>query len=259
MNYQLHYDLLIERALKRELPENTYAERHHIKPKCTHPELIKEPSNLVALLPREHFIAHLLLFKINPGVYGLWKAVRDMSGRKSHNSKQYSWLKTTRYAMVEPEETRMKKSESAKNRAPLSESSKQKMREMAIQRYIVNPELREVAREKSSGRKLSDDAKQKLSEVAKKRKPMTEETRQKISNASSLFRHSEESRSKISEKALSRYPHYKLIDPNGVEYVVVGINEFAKNLGVCPSSIRKMVGGIKPTWGKLKGWTGEII
>lgn len=64
MNYQRIYDQLI---LKRqEYPSDaTYTEKHHIIPKCFGGT--NKKSNIVILTPREHFIAHRLLVKMNVG------------------------------------------------------------------------------------------------------------------------------------------------------------------------------------------------
>ena len=74
MNYQKIYDALIERARNRVTTE--YTERHHIIPDFMFVNRKRkgprghiqgnpdDPSNIVRLFPREHFIAHLLLAKI---------------------------------------------------------------------------------------------------------------------------------------------------------------------------------------------------
>jgi hypothetical protein len=94
MNYQLHYDLLINRAisenrkkLKRTDEQYIYYEKHHIIPKCMVGS--DEKKNLVLLSGREHFIAHKLLAKQhkNTKYYGsLMCAIRLMCVCKSkHN------------------------------------------------------------------------------------------------------------------------------------------------------------------------------
>lgn len=95
MNYQKHYDNLISRAKSRYL--EGYKESHHIIPRCL--DGVDDKNNLVDLSAREHFIAHLLLIKINPHHYGLIKAVNimcvqsvNMCEYRSRN-RMYSWLK----------------------------------------------------------------------------------------------------------------------------------------------------------------------
>ena len=62
MNYQKHYNLLMERAPK-ERTSGVYLERHRIVPGCMGGKYIEE--NIAFLTPEEHFVAHLLLVKIS--------------------------------------------------------------------------------------------------------------------------------------------------------------------------------------------------
>lgn len=61
MNHQYIYDCLIQKR-QRE-PATGYTERHHILPRSMGGS--DDPSNLVVLTGREHWIAHLLLWKIH--------------------------------------------------------------------------------------------------------------------------------------------------------------------------------------------------
>jgi len=90
MNYQRHYDALIERARYREVVG--YVERHHVVPRCMGGS--DDKSNLVPLTPEEHFVAHQLLIRIHPESKGLAIAVWRMTFGKHHeNSKRYGWLR----------------------------------------------------------------------------------------------------------------------------------------------------------------------
>lgn len=92
MNYQEHYDKLVFRARERKL--DCYSESHHIIPRCMGGT--DDKNNLVQLTAREHFIAHLLLWKIHPKSHGLIKAISMMcAGNKEYRSlnRMYSWLK----------------------------------------------------------------------------------------------------------------------------------------------------------------------
>ena len=60
MNYQKIYHQIIERAATRQI--SGYSERHHIVPRCMGG--CDNPTNLVALTAREHYIVHWLLWKI---------------------------------------------------------------------------------------------------------------------------------------------------------------------------------------------------
>lgn len=74
MDYPRIYTELIGRARGRE--RRGYMERHHVLPKCMGGG--DTPDNLVFLTAKEHFIAHKLLVRIHPDVYGLWQALIAM-------------------------------------------------------------------------------------------------------------------------------------------------------------------------------------
>ncbi len=61
MNHQYIYDCLIQK--RQQEPATGYTERHHILPRSMGGS--DDPSNLVVLTGREHWIAHLLLWKIH--------------------------------------------------------------------------------------------------------------------------------------------------------------------------------------------------
>lgn len=89
MNYQTIYDDLIKRGQGRGLNKKLlpyYTELHHIIPKSIGGSDF--PDNLVLLTGREHFIAHLLLTKIhkNPKMnYALWLMCNYNGDYKIHS------------------------------------------------------------------------------------------------------------------------------------------------------------------------------
>lgn len=92
MNYQKHYDALIERA--RHRVAEGYLEKHHVVPKCLGGS--DDPRNLVMLTAEEHYVAHQLLVKLNPGNVNLVYAACLMSKSpigKRMNNKLFGWLK----------------------------------------------------------------------------------------------------------------------------------------------------------------------
>jgi hypothetical protein len=93
VNYQKHYDLLIERARVREKPAG-YSERHHIIPRCLGGS--DELKNIVSLTAREHFLAHLLIAKAFPSELKLSQTAYMMAnfGQNTINSKTYSILRS---------------------------------------------------------------------------------------------------------------------------------------------------------------------
>ncbi len=60
MNYEQIYNSLIEK--RKIIPVTGYTEKHHILPKSMGGS--DDPTNLVVLTGREHWVAHLLLYKI---------------------------------------------------------------------------------------------------------------------------------------------------------------------------------------------------
>ena len=60
MNYQRHYDKLIETRKNRARENSVYYEKHHVIPSSLGGK--NEYENLVYLTAKEHFIAHRLLW-----------------------------------------------------------------------------------------------------------------------------------------------------------------------------------------------------
>lgn len=179
MNYQQHYDRLIDRARTRSILPDAYFETHHIVPKCLGGDNSEE--NLVKLFPEEHYVAHQLLVKIYPGNPKLVFALIVMTGKKeyvSRNNKMYGWIKKrisiAKTGKKYSEESKRKMSESAKKRKPMSDETKQKMSKSRIGK-LKGP--------------MSDEQKTKIAETKRlnpksawnKGIPCREETKQKLS------------------------------------------------------------------------------
>ena len=92
MNYEKHYNTLIERSKGRIL--EGYTERHHIIPKCMGGS--NDIANIAVLTPEEHFVAHQLLVKIYPKQFKLAFALSMMcvaSTKHQRNNKRYGWIR----------------------------------------------------------------------------------------------------------------------------------------------------------------------
>lgn len=92
MNYSKHYNILIERSQNRIL--EGYVEKHHIIPKCLGGT--DDKSNIAILTPEEHFLAHQLLIKMNPGNRDLVYATQLMTVHHTNarvNNKLFGWLR----------------------------------------------------------------------------------------------------------------------------------------------------------------------
>lgn len=87
MNYKQHYDNLIKtrRELNRGIIRKSGFELHHIFPKG-HGGLDND-ENLILLTPREHYIAHFLLWKINKNDLKMARAFAHMSMFSFKNSR----------------------------------------------------------------------------------------------------------------------------------------------------------------------------
>lgn len=133
MNYGAHYLRLVERAQLRGKLDG-YSERHHVVPRCLGGS--DDPVNLVFLTAEEHYVAHQLLVKMNPGHYGLAYAAMLMTrkgrGFERVTNKHYSWLKI-RFSKLKSSLTseQMKgnsnlkgKTHSGETKAKISEKSK---------------------------------------------------------------------------------------------------------------------------------------
>lgn len=94
MNYQKHYNILIERAKNRTL--TSYKEKHHITPKCLGGT--DDAENIVELTGREHFIAHQLLIKMHPtngklSYAAMMLCVSSSTHVGRSKNQQYEWLR----------------------------------------------------------------------------------------------------------------------------------------------------------------------
>jgi plasmid maintenance system antidote protein VapI len=82
MDYKKIYDSLVEKAKVRGLDKSKhegYFEIHHIIPRCMGGD--NSEGNLVMFTAREHFIAHMLLYKSYPSNSSLIRAAFIMSSR----------------------------------------------------------------------------------------------------------------------------------------------------------------------------------
>lgn len=91
MFYQRIHDQIIDKY--RGITPIGYFEIHHIIPRCMGGS--NDPSNLVKLPAREHFIVHQCLAKIHKGAFGgkLIVAAFLMSKDGKHGSRDYAWLR----------------------------------------------------------------------------------------------------------------------------------------------------------------------
>ena len=181
MDYQTHYDNLINRAKNRKL--DIYTESHHIIPRCINGT--DDKHNLVDLTPEEHFVAHQLLIKIYPNNSSIIFAA-VMMGATRQNNKVYGWLKRKMSVIRKGIPTHI---------VPHSEQTKIKI-SISVKKSKTD-EMNKRHSELMSGRKLSSEHKIKIREKSKLR-INSPETRKKISISNKGKIISEEARLKSS-------------------------------------------------------------
>lgn len=191
MNYQKIYDQLVEKAKARGLDKKAlegYFEKHHIIPKCLGGSDEKE--NFVLFTPREHVIAHRLLWKANPENYSLmWAYARTVNSHKG--------ILTSR----EVEKAKIAKANYMSNRV-VSDETREKIRQTLLGHKRTQESI-EKGRAKTTGQKRSEETKSKLKEARKKLLDsgwtVPDEARKKIGDAFRGKNISEEHKRKISE------------------------------------------------------------
>ena len=172
MNYQKIYTNLINRAQSRT--SKGYVEKHHIVPRCLSGTDSKE--NIVNLYPEEHYLAHLLLCKLNKGNSKLLYAAMNMTSgaminNGKRNNKAYGWLRRQYADSMSGDNNPNRRNpniqkEAAKKRIGQKRTEETKAKMSASQK----------------GRKLTEEHKLKLAEAAKNRPPISDETRKKLQN-----------------------------------------------------------------------------
>ncbi len=207
MDYRKIYHNLISRAQNR--PLSGYLEQHHIVPDFFFinrrrkgkpgwlPGNPDDPSNLVMLTGREHFIAHLLLTRMYPNEYRLFGAVKMMTMQvNEHRSKNrmYEWVKVQQAIFCSKINSGRRASQ--KTRKKLSDTHKG---------HEVTPETRLKISNSTSGsnnhmfgKTHSAETKKKISESSLGH-TKSEETRARMSMARSGIPLSEQHRKAISE------------------------------------------------------------
>lgn len=213
MNYKKIYDQLVEKCRVRGLDKSSlegYFEKHHVVPRCMGGS--DNPENFVLFTPREHVIAHRLLWKAFPDNYSLmWAYTRTVNSHKG--------ILTAR----EVEQAKIAKALYMINRV-VSEETKDKIRNTLLGRKVPR-DVVEKTRAKNTGKKRTKETSEKLS---KRRKEliaegwtMPEEARKKIGDAFRGKSISEEHKRKISE-----FNKGKIIPP----HVLAATSAYQKSL-----------------------------
>jgi hypothetical protein len=192
--YHQYYFIIINRAKSRNLPADTYTEKHHILPKSLGGN--ESISNLVKLTAREHFICHVLLTKFTTG-NDRHKMISAVIGMKRSRSYQIRYINSRLYESIKIEWAKISsimntgKKHSDETRVKMSDSGKGRL--------------------KTKEHKLKIS----LANKGKPKPPMSEELKKQISDKLrgrpsakkgkiGIYKHSEETKAKIIESNKNR-------------------------------------------------------
>jgi len=169
--YTVWYNSIITNS-KNRVNLDGYSERHHVIPKSLGGS--NDPSNLVALTAREHFICHLLLVRMTEGdnkrrmVNAAWgmatRRNKFQDDRTRVTSRTYEYLKSNLTQSIKSNLARSKKLKGRKL-GPMSEDHKRKL---SVPKTIEHREKISKARlGKSWGYTHSSETKNKMSDWQK--------------------------------------------------------------------------------------------
>jgi hypothetical protein len=164
-----------------------YSEKHHIIPRSMGGTDVK--SNLIALTPRQHFVAHWMLWKAYGGNMG--RAFFMMS-----NFGKYGNVNSRTYAMARADYSKQVSIQmTGKVMPPISEETRQKMSKSALGK-VVSQETRDKISAAQVGRVYDDEFKRKVSEGKKG-----------ITTRGTGWQQSEETRNKIGQAQVGALNH----------------------------------------------------
>jgi hypothetical protein len=173
------------------LPNDKYFEIHHVIPRCCGGS--DDPSNLVNLTAKEHFVAHALLcfiFPENPKIFQAFNAMshwgksknkRYCSGQKYQKLRE-SWIEVMRNPS---EETRRRMSEAKLNQKihPTNLMEWTKLNGPAFAGHSHSDESKDKMSKSRKGKKLSEEHKIKISKGLKSSKKFQENHKNPSSEA----------------------------------------------------------------------------
>lgn len=158
MNYQAHYNRLIETRKHREREEGKYHERHHIIPKSMGG--LNTDDNLIYLTAREHFLAHWLLCRIHKNSRFARQASVAFHSictfRNSANQKS-SKIKISSRIYAEARESIRLNGMSSESRKKIGDSKRGKPSFSRGKTGIVSDSTKQKIMEKNKGRKLTSE------------------------------------------------------------------------------------------------------
>ena len=211
--YTTIYYNIVNRAKSRILSPDVYTEKHHIIPKSLGGDNSKD--NLVSLTAKEHYICHMLLPKMTKGK-NKSKMIKAAWMIATMGNKNQLRIKVSSRIYCKLKEEWIKE---CKNRGPLSEEHKQKLRKKRTEETKkkislsrgkdgrrFGPHSEETViklKEARATQIFSEETRKKMSET-KKGKKFNEEHKKKIAISNTGKKLSEETRRKISKTLKQR-------------------------------------------------------
>lgn len=179
--YSRIYYKIVDRAAARTLPPDSYKEKHHIVPRSFYARRSKtgwlsgdseDPTNLVYLTAKEHFICHMLLYRMTEGLarYKMSFALKRFVYAKEHQqhmtARKYQYIRSANAEQMKGKpcspETREKIRQGNLQRPPASEETRAKLSAAAKRRKGFTPEGRARVAESNKSRVWTQEMKDKL-------------------------------------------------------------------------------------------------
>jgi hypothetical protein len=245
MNYLKHYCALMRKASKRDWSKKSskYFEEHHIFPES----IFGKNRSLVCLTAREHYIAHILL----------WKALRKRYGNKDQRTIKMAYA-AWRMCFPQGDQENCKVSsklyEKLRTEISLRTSERVKM-------LMADPEYKKTAikglreyyannKHPQLGKPRTEEEKRKISESLKGEKnPMWG----KVGHRKGM-KNSPSHRAGISEARCKRFGNiWKIKDPEGKIYIAKSLKKFCKEHGLGSGHMYNVANG------KLKQHKGWVV
>lgn len=231
--------------------QDQYLERHHITPKSLGGS--NDPTNLVLLTPREHYVAHLLLTRMYDGDasrrlnFAFHSMRRESRKMQRYVSRLYEAAAKAR-PRVASAESREKMARSQRARAPFSVKHRERLAEGVRASYT--PELRALRSAAQLGVPKSAAARKAMQVAAENRwsGPEGVEERRRLAELAS-------SRTGV---AAARSKTWSLLSPNGKLHLTSSCRAFCEEHGLSYHGLRNkaVVGDTTPVQrGPSKGWS----
>lgn len=204
MNYSKIYSNLIAKVRsENRVKGSIYYESHHIIPKCDGGN--DDPDNLVLLTAREHFIAHMLLWKNDRGNYKLLAPILFFKNNGAiKNSKMFESIRLIhgKFMREDNPSARLKEESKVSRKVKLSTYAKNRNPE-----HNRNISMAKKGQQPRLGAILKGSSKKQISESLKsyfKNNKVSEETKDKLRKIHKGRKHEKEVIVRLKEKASAR-------------------------------------------------------